>query len=71
MNSLTCTRRFNRLTMKSTQIQFYCLDRGSNCSISSGFIVRGKPLRHEGAGHFDWIHPGTDAFSTILLVLLK
>ena len=30
-----------------------------------------EPLRHESAGHFDWIHPGTDAFRTILLVLSK
>ena len=30
-----------------------------------------RPLRHESAGHFDWIHPGTDAFRTILLVLSK
>ena len=30
-----------------------------------------RPLRHRSAGHFDWIHPGTDAFRTILLVLSK
>ena len=30
-----------------------------------------RPLRHDSAGHFDWIHPGTDAFRTILLMLSK
>ena len=30
-----------------------------------------RSVRHEFAGHFDWIHPGTDAFRTILAVLLK
>jgi len=30
-----------------------------------------RPVRHESAGHFDWIHPGTDAFRKILLVLSK
>ncbi len=30
-----------------------------------------RSLRQEGAGHFDWIHPGTDAFSRILTVLLS
>ena len=30
-----------------------------------------RSLRQEGAGHFDWIHPGTDAFSRILAVLLS
>tara|TARA_Y100000994_G_scaffold244342_1_gene244032 strand:- start:77 stop:958 length:882 start_codon:yes stop_codon:yes gene_type:complete len=28
-------------------------------------------LRHESAGHFDWIHPGTSAFQEILSVLSK
>ena len=28
-------------------------------------------IRHENAGHFDWIHPGTDAFQVILSILAR
>ena len=30
-----------------------------------------KVNRQENAGHFDWIHPGTDAFQTILSILAR
>ena len=38
---------------------------------SQAILPGARSLRQEGAGHFDWIHPGTDAFSRILAVLLS
>ena len=38
---------------------------------SQAILPEARSLRHESAGHFDWIHPGTDAFRMILAVLLK
>jgi len=38
---------------------------------SQAMLPEARSLRHESAGHFDWIHPGTDAFRMILAVLLK
>ena len=38
---------------------------------SQALLLGARSLRQEGAGHFDWIHPGTDAFRTILAVLSK
>ena len=38
---------------------------------SQALLLGARSLRQEGAGHFDWIHPGTDAFSRILAVLLS
>jgi acetyl esterase/lipase len=38
---------------------------------SQALLPEARSLRHERAGHFDWIHPGTDAFRMILAVLLK
>ena len=38
---------------------------------SQAILPGARSLHQEGAGHFDWIHPGTDAFSRILAVLLS
>ena len=38
---------------------------------SQAMLPEARSLRHESAGHFDWIHPRTDAFRMILAVLLK
>ena len=40
-------------------------------SSSQAILSGARSVRHEFAGHFDWIHPGTDAFRMILAVLLK
>ena len=47
-------------------IQFYCLEPKIKLFNRLRLFCQGQdPLRQEGAGHFDWIHPGTDAFSRI------
>ena len=38
---------------------------------SQAILPGASALRHESAGHFDWIHPGTDAFKEILSILSK
>ena len=38
---------------------------------SQAILPGARSLRQEGAGHFDWIHPGTNAFSRILAVLFS
>ena len=38
---------------------------------SQAVLPGARSVRQEGAGHFDWIHPGTDAFNRILAVLLS
>ena len=68
----TGMRRFKRLTMESIPIQFYCLVPTIKLFNRLRLFYQGQgPFVSEGAGHFDWIHPGTDAFSRILAVLLS
>ena len=38
---------------------------------SQAILSGASVLRHEIAGHFDWIHPGTDAFQLVLSVISK
>ena len=54
------------ITMKSIQIQFYCLDVDQ---IVQSLRLYGGEGRFVGELRtFDWIHPGTDAFSRILVL---
>ena len=46
-------------------IQFVVWYEDQIVQSSQAILPGARSLRQEGAGHFDWIHPGTDAFSRI------
>jgi predicted alpha/beta hydrolase family esterase len=37
--------------------------------LQQAFVFGADTLIVQKAGHFDWVHPGTEAFSTLLAVL--